>query len=86
MRIRRLSRGEWLVAGLIAVVLVLLALPAFQTVHWVGGIDLEVEFAVTDAATGEPIPNAGVEIQSEGGFNEEQDPRTSSCSPAQTAA
>jgi hypothetical protein len=75
VRICRLSRWEWLVVGLIAVVLVLLALPAVQKVHWVGGTDLEVEFVMTDAATGEPVPKAGVEIHSEGGFYEEREPR-----------
>jgi hypothetical protein len=75
VRIRRLNRWEWLVAGLIAVVLLLLALPAVQKVHWVGSTDLEVEFAVTDAATGEPIPKGAVEIYSEGGLYEEREPR-----------
>ncbi len=37
-------------------------------IHWVGSTDLEVEFAVTDAATGNPVPGARVEVQSEGGF------------------
>jgi hypothetical protein len=75
VRFRRLNGWEWFVVGLIAVVLVLLALPAVQKVHWVGHTDLEVEFAVTDAATGEPIPKAGLEIHSEGGFYEEREPR-----------
>jgi hypothetical protein len=42
-----------------------------QMIAWVGGIDLEVEFVVTEADTGRPIPSARVEVQSEGGFYEE---------------
>lgn len=75
VRIRRLSRWEWLVAGLIAAVLLLLTLPAVQMVTWVGHTDLAVEFAVNDAATGGPIPKAAVEIHSEGGFYEEREPQ-----------
>ena len=75
MRVRRPSCGEWVVAGLILVLVALLALPTVQKVHWVGPTDLQVEFAVTDAATGEPIPGAVVEIHSEGGFYEEREPR-----------
>jgi hypothetical protein len=75
----RFTRAEWLVAGLIAVVLVLLALPLVQKVSyggsWVGSIDLEVVFAATDAVTGAPIPGAEVEVQSDGGFYEERQPR-----------
>lgn len=75
VRIRRLSRREWFVAALIVVVLVLLVLPAVQKVYWVGSTDLEVEFAVTDAATGQPIPKARIDIHSEGGFYEERERR-----------
>jgi hypothetical protein len=57
------------------VVLVLLALPAVQTIHWVGSTDLALEFVVADAATGAPIPGAAVEVHSEGGFYEEREPR-----------
>jgi hypothetical protein len=43
-------------------------------IHWVGHTDLEVEFAITDAATGAPIPSARVEIQqAKGGFYEDRD-------------
>ncbi len=44
-------------------------------IGWVGGTDLEVEFAVTDADSGSPVPGARVEVQSEGGFYEERDKR-----------
>ena len=76
MRIRPISSLEWIVAGLIAILVVLLVLPATQKkVHWVGSTDLEVEFVVTDTATSEPISNARIEIRSEGGFYEEREPR-----------
>jgi hypothetical protein len=44
-----------------------------QTTYWVGSTNLEVEFAVADAGSGDPIPGARVDIQSEGGFQEERD-------------
>lgn len=40
-----------------------------QTVKWVGRTDVEVRFVVTDAQTGQPIPNAVIYIRAEpGGF------------------
>ena len=40
-----------------------------QTTKWVGHTDLEVRFVVTDDKTGQPIPNATVQIRAEpGGF------------------
>jgi hypothetical protein len=39
--------------------------------YWVGSTDLEVEFAVTDAATADPLPGARVEVKSYGGFYSE---------------
>ena len=44
-----------------------------QKTRWVGSTDLEVEFVVTDADTGGPVPSTRVEVQSEGGFYEERD-------------
>jgi hypothetical protein len=38
-----------------------------QIIYWVGHTDLEVEFAVTDTATGNPVPGTRIEVQSEGG-------------------
>jgi protocatechuate 3,4-dioxygenase beta subunit len=71
--ISRLTFAEWVVLGLIVVVILLIFLPVFQTVHWVGSTDLEVEFAVVDASTGRPVPGASIEIHSEGGYSEERD-------------
>ena len=40
-----------------------------QTIKWVGRTDLEVRFVITDADTGQPIPNATVHISAKpGGF------------------
>jgi hypothetical protein len=44
-------------------------LPSIQTVRWVGSTDLTVEFVVTDAETGEPIPGAEISIQPEVGVD-----------------
>ncbi|QJW96933.1 hypothetical protein [Frigoriglobus tundricola] len=76
MRFRPVSLGEWLVVGLIFGLLVLMALPLSQTYYWVGSTDLEVEFVVTDAAGDEPVPGAILDIDSEGGFYEEREPRS----------
>ncbi len=62
---------RWRIRLLIAAVAVPLLVWGFdrvQTIYWVGSTDLEVEFAVIDAATGGPVPGARVEVQSEGGF------------------
>jgi hypothetical protein len=75
VRVRRPSCGEWVVAGLILVILALLALSSVQRVHWVGSTDLTVEFAVKNATTGESVPRAVIEIHSEGGFYDEREPR-----------
>jgi hypothetical protein len=47
-----------------------------QMIYWVGSTDLEVEFVVTDDATGAPVPRARVEVrQSRGGFYEDREER-----------
>jgi hypothetical protein len=65
-----MARRWWKRLLVAAVVLPLLVwgCDRFQTIYWVGSTDLEVEFAVTDAATGGPLPGSRVEVQSEGGF------------------
>jgi hypothetical protein len=47
--------------------LVVLAYDRVLMIHWLGSTDLEIRFVVTDIATGEPIPDAKIEIKSEGG-------------------
>lgn len=42
-------------------------------IAWVGDTNLEVAFAVTDAATGRPVLGASVDVQSDGGLYEERD-------------
>jgi hypothetical protein len=70
-----MARRWWKRLLVAAVVLPLLVwgCDSVQTIYWVGSTDLEVEFAVTDSATGSTIPDARVEVQSEGGFYEERD-------------
>jgi hypothetical protein len=72
MRFARLSFGEWVVLGLIVFCLDLLVIPVVQRVDWVGHTDLEIEFVVRDAETGEPIPDATIQVHSEGGLYAER--------------
>jgi hypothetical protein len=63
---------KWLIAlGLIP--LFVWGYDRFQMIYWVGSTDLEVEFAVTEAGSGKPIPGARIDVQSEGSFYEERD-------------
>jgi hypothetical protein len=63
-----------LLLGALAGALLVVGYDRVQGIHWVGSTDLEVEFTVTDAATGSPIPGARVEIQqAKGGFYEDRD-------------
>jgi hypothetical protein len=65
-------RRRLLIAA-IALPLLVWGFDRVQRIYWVGSTDLEVAFAVTDAATSSPIPGARIEVQSEGGFYEERD-------------
>src|SRR5262249_17538012 len=38
------------------------------TIHWVGATDLEIEFVVTDGASGQPVAGAQIDVDSRGGF------------------
>jgi hypothetical protein len=76
MKFSPLTRGQWVIVGLIIVVLLLMCLlPAFNTIHWVGSTDLEIDYLVLDNDDGRPIPGATVEIHSHGGFYEEDKPQ-----------
>jgi hypothetical protein len=44
-----------------------------QKIAWIGPTNLEVSFVVTDVATGEPIPGARIEVQSDDRFCEEKE-------------
>jgi hypothetical protein len=54
--------------AVIALPLLVWGFDRVQIIYWVGSTDLEVEFALTDAANGAPISGAKVEVHSEGGF------------------
>ncbi len=58
----------WCLAVLAAIPLGVGVYDGCRTVLWVGSIDLEIESVVSDASTGQPIPNALVEVDSEGGL------------------
>jgi hypothetical protein len=74
VRIPRPPLAVWLILGAILIALGLLLIPAMQTVAWVGHTNLEVEFVVTDADTGQPIKGATIHVQAEeGGFCEERE-------------
>src|SRR5262245_46450819 len=74
---RRLILGLAIVLiGISVACMVLVLLRAYdraQMYAWVGQTDLEVEFVVTDAGSGNPIPGARVEVKSEGGLYAERD-------------
>jgi len=63
----------WLLAAVVVLPLLAWCFDRVQEVRWVGSTDLQVAFAVTDATSGNPIPGARVEIQSDGGFYEERE-------------
>lgn len=76
------NRGQLLVVGLIGAVLLtlgislLMRLMSAEEISWVGGTDLEIEFIVRDAETGEPIKEALIRIRAEsGGFCKDEDER-----------
>lgn len=62
--------------GILLLPVVLLLLPATQTIYWVGATDLEITFTVTDAATDQPVPGATIRVHSRGGFYDEADRET----------
>jgi hypothetical protein len=69
-----MTRLWWtMLVAVVAVPLLVWGYDLILTIQWVGGIDLEVEFVISEAGTRHPIPSARVEVQSEGGFYEERD-------------
>lgn len=60
---------RWLVLPAAAVPLAALGYDQAACIWWVGDTDLEVEFRVVDAATGELVEGAEVAIRSAGGFS-----------------
>jgi hypothetical protein len=47
------------------------AIDRISLLDWIGGADLSVKFIVTDADTGQPIPNARIHIRCDGGWYDE---------------
>jgi hypothetical protein len=47
---------------------------------WVGRTDLDVKFAIVDRSSGLPIPDATIEVQSDGGHYDEREPQQFSLS------
>jgi hypothetical protein len=68
-----LARWRWWLFGLVAVPLAVWGYDRVQMMCWVGGTDLEIEFVVTDAATGKPVEGATITVHSEGGFYDERE-------------
>jgi hypothetical protein len=59
-------RVKTLVIGSLAVLLIgALLLPTLQTARWGGRTDIDIQFRVTDAATGQPIPGARIDLAPE---------------------
>lgn len=67
------KRWRWTVLLVAAIPLAVLAYDRAVKSSWVGYADLEIEFLVVDAASGQPVKGAEVAIQSEGGFYAERD-------------
>jgi hypothetical protein len=61
-----------MLVAVVAVPLLVWGYDLIQSIQWVGGTDLEVEFVLRETGSGNPIPSARVEVQSEGGFYEER--------------
>jgi hypothetical protein len=68
MRLALRSRRLWFFLAVV-VLLLLLGLVIIQgstlTIHWVGFTDLEIEFFVMDAVTGQPIKGATIQVLTE---------------------
>src|SRR5262245_27986956 len=55
-------QGKWFAAATIGLIYLFLPPSSLHTIAWVGDKDLNVEFVVLDAGTGQPIPRAQVQI------------------------
>ena len=65
----------WLIPVLVVgmVSLGILGYDRRQGIYWVGATDLEIEFVVTDSATGQPVDAAEIAVVSEGGLYRERE-------------
>ncbi len=69
--VNRIFMPRWIILLIVvAITAVTAVLFLFPDIAWVGWTDLEVEFVITDAA-GQAVPDARIEIQSDGGLYEE---------------
>jgi hypothetical protein len=51
-------RWRWFTVAAVGLLSLFFLLSSLRTIAWVGSKDLEVEFVVSDAGTGQPIPGA----------------------------
>ena len=65
-------RWRFVVFGVAVVAVLLFAFERVQRIHWVGSTNLEIEFLVTQADTGQPVQGAEIAVWSEGGFYRER--------------
>jgi hypothetical protein len=65
-----MARHWWIWLSLLACGLLVITCvyDRVELIAWVGATDLDVEFVITDADSGAPLPGARVEIHSEGGL------------------
>jgi hypothetical protein len=66
---------QWVVGGLIVLLILMIYFVVSIKIHWVGSTDLTVEFITIDADTGQQIAGAKIKIHSDGGFYKEREPR-----------
>ena len=66
MKSRRITTGL-VVAGIALILCLICLIPYSQKIYALGSQNLEMVFVVTDAETGEPIPNASIDLLMEAG-------------------
>ena len=68
-------RWKLLLIGITTLPLLAWGYDRLVAIHWVGHTDLEIEFIVVAESTAEPIEGATIQIRSEGGLNDEREPK-----------
>jgi hypothetical protein len=63
---------SWLLLLPALLVLTVVGYDRLQMIDWVGFTDLEINFLVTDAGTGSPIPGARIAVHSEYSYGDEE--------------
>lgn len=69
------TRWRWPCLAVAAVALGVWGYDRTTRIFWLGHTDLEVEFVVADADTGEPVEGADVVVESVGGWYADEDQR-----------